>query len=59
MMPRRFISADGFHITQACRDYLSPLIAGNDTPPYRNGLPAYPVLKNQAVKRKLTESFTI
>ena len=59
MMPRRFITADGFHITQACRDYLSPLIAGTDTPPYRNGLPAYPVLKNLRVKRKLGESFTI
>ena len=59
MMPRRFITADGFHITQACRDYLSPLIAGTDNPPYKNGLPAYPRLKNIAVKRKLAESFTI
>jgi 6-phosphofructokinase 1 len=59
MMPQRFISADGFHITQACRDYLSPLIAGHDVPPYRNGLPAYPVLKRAAVTRKLAESFTI
>ena len=58
-MPRRFISADGFHITQACRDYLSPLIAGTDTPPYRNGLPDYPRLKRVPVARKLTESFII
>jgi 6-phosphofructokinase 1 len=59
MMPRRFISADGFHITQACRDYLSPLIAGEDSPPYRNGLPVYPQLRNVRVARKLAESFTI
>ena len=59
MMPRKFISADGFHITQACRDYLSPLIVGEDKPPYRNGLPAYPKLKNIRVARKIAESFTI
>ena len=59
MMPRRFITADGFHITQACRDYLSPLIAGEDHPPYRNGLPLYPKLKNATVARKIAESFTI
>jgi 6-phosphofructokinase 1 len=58
-MPRRFISPDGFHITQTCRDYLSPLIAGEDHPPYRNGLPLYPKLKNVAVPRKIAESFTI
>ena len=27
-MPRGFISADGFHITDKCRAYLSPLIEG-------------------------------
>ena len=52
-MPRDYISKDGFHITQKCRDYLSPLIAGEDYPPYRNGLPAYVRLKNVAVRKKL------
>lgn len=52
-MPRDFISADGFQITRKCRDYLSPLIQGEDYPPYRNGLPRYVVLKNIAVARKL------
>lgn len=52
-MPRRFITRDGFHITAACRRYLSPLIAGEDYPPYRNGLPQYVTLKNVAVKKKL------
>jgi 6-phosphofructokinase 1 len=52
-MPRDYITKEGFHITQKCRDYLSPLIAGEDYPPYRNGLPAYVRLKNVAVKKKL------
>ena len=40
MLPRDFITADGFGITAACRRYLAPLIAGEDYPPYRDGLPA-------------------
>ena len=40
-LPRRFISKDGFGITQAARAYLQPLIEGEDPPPYRGGLPAY------------------
>ncbi|MEH6459064.1 6-phosphofructokinase [Chitinimonas sp. JJ19] len=54
-MPRDFITEDGFHITEACRRYLSPLIAGEDYPPFRNGLPDYVRLKNLAVARKLAE----
>lgn len=57
-MPREFISEDGFHITEACRRYLAPLIAGEDYPPYRDGLPNYIRLKNQAVPKKLTADFT-
>ena len=52
-MPRDFITADGFHITQKCRNYLQPLIAGESYPPYEDGLPKYVVLKNMAVKKKL------
>jgi 6-phosphofructokinase 1 len=54
-MPREFISADGFQITEACRRYLAPLIAGEDYPPYRNGLPDYVTLRNAPVPRKLPE----
>lgn len=49
MMPRDFISDDGFGITDACRRYLQPLIAGEDYPPYVDGLPAYVSLKNESV----------
>ena len=59
MMPRDFITADGFHITEKCRRYLSPLIAGEDYPPYKNGLPSYVKLKNVAVKKKLAASFKV
>ncbi len=52
-MPRDFITADGFHITQKCRNYLQPLISGEAYPPYEDGLPKYVVLKNMAVKKKL------
>ena len=53
MMPRDYITADGFHITAQCRQYLEPLVQGEDYPPYRNGLPAYVKLKNAAVPKKL------
>jgi 6-phosphofructokinase 1 len=52
-MPRDFITADGFHITAKCREYLAPLIQGEDYPPFRGGLPRYVRLKNVAVPKKL------
>ncbi len=58
-MPAEFITPDGFHITDACRKYLSPLIQGEDYPPYVNGLPKYVQLKNSPVKKKLAVSFEI
>ncbi len=54
-MPRDFITEDGMHITAKCRNYLAPLIQGEDYPPYKNGLPQYVTLKNVAVKKKLKE----
>ena len=59
MMPRDFITEDGFHITAKCRQYLEPLVQGEDYPPYRNGLPAYVKLKNAPVPKKLTTTFKI
>ncbi len=58
-MPRDFITADGFHITAKCRRYLLPLIAGEDYPPFKNGLPDYVRLKNTAVKKKLKTEFKV
>jgi 6-phosphofructokinase 1 len=52
-MPRNFITPDGFGITEKCRAYLSPLIKGEDYPPFKDGLPQYVRLKNVAVAKKL------
>ena len=53
MMPPNFITKDGFGITQACRNYMEPLIKGEDYPPYKDGLPQYVRLKNAGVPKKL------
>ncbi len=58
-MPREYITEDGFGITEACRQYLSPLIQGEDYPPFRNGLPQYVKLKNLPVEKKLSTSFEV
>jgi 6-phosphofructokinase len=58
-MPRDFISTDGFQITPKCRRYLSPLIQGEDYPPYANGLPQYVVLKNASVPKKINTVFEL
>ena len=52
-MPKSYISADGFGITAKARRYLAPLIAGEDYPPYRNGMPCYVTLKNELAAKKL------
>ncbi len=60
MMPRNFISPNGFSITARCRRYLEPLIRGEDYPAYdKNGLPRYVRLKNVAVRKKLAEPFSV
>jgi len=56
MMPKSFITRDGFGITQKCRDYLAPLMQGEDYPPYgKDGMPKYVQLKNISVSRKLDD----
>ncbi|MCW8126928.1 6-phosphofructokinase [Microbulbifer halophilus] len=59
MMPKEFISEDGFGITAAGRDYLLPLIQGEDYPPYHNGVPQYAKLKKVLVEKKLKEGFDV
>lgn len=55
MMPMDFITEDGFGITEACKEYLYPLIQGEAYPPYENGLPKYVTLQNAPVERKLSD----
>ena len=59
MMPRNFITTDGFGITPKCRAYLSGLIKGEDYPPYKDGMPVYVRLKNLAVPKKLKGVFKL
>ena len=59
LMPAEYISEDGFGITDACRRYLTPLIEGEDYPPYEKGMPKYVRLKNEAVAKKLETEFKI
>jgi 6-phosphofructokinase 1 len=58
-MPREFISEDGFGITGACREYLVPLIQGEDYPPFEAGMPQYVTLKNVAVPKKINSDFEV
>ena len=53
MMPRNYISRDGFHITDKAREYFAPLIAGEDYPAFKQGLPQYARLKRVLEKKKL------
>jgi ATP-dependent phosphofructokinase / diphosphate-dependent phosphofructokinase len=52
-MPRDYISSDGYSITEKARAYFSPLIQGEDYPPYRDGLPQYARLKKLLAAKKL------
>ncbi len=53
MMPKSYITKDGFGITAKGKRYLAPLIEGEDYPKYKNGIPQYVTLKNELVKKKL------
>ena len=52
-MPKHFISVDGFGITQACKNYLSPLIQGEAWAPFQDGVILTASMKNKLVKKKL------
>jgi 6-phosphofructokinase len=59
MLPRRYITKDGFGITTAARRYLEPLIKGENYPPYINGLPKTARLKLKGVKPLLGTKFVV
>lgn len=54
-LPNDFIATDGFHITEACRDYLTPLIQEEDIPPFKNGVPDYAQFKKTMTEKKLPD----
>jgi ATP-dependent phosphofructokinase / diphosphate-dependent phosphofructokinase len=57
-LPNEFIDAEGFGITAQAREYLLPLIQGEDYPPFVDGLPNYVKLNNQLVAKKLENAFS-
>jgi len=58
-LPRGYITRDGLGITSKARAYLAPLMAGEDPPPFKEGLPQFTRLRNVAVKRKLATEFAV
>jgi 6-phosphofructokinase 1 len=59
-MPRDYISADGYGITDKGRAYLAPLIQGEDYPPYNeHGLPIYVRLRKCLAAKKISVGFVI
>ena len=56
-MPRNFITKDGFGITKKAKDYLKPIIIGEDFPPFKSGLPQYVKLKNILTAKKVKSDF--
>lgn len=60
MMPRDYISNDGFGISDKARAYLEPLIQGEDYPPYgKNGLPVFTALKKVMADKKIKKHFKL
>jgi len=59
MLPRDFITKDGYGITAKARAYLGPLMRGEDPPPFKDGLPQYVRLRNVAVAKKLPAEFKV
>ena len=58
-MPRDYISDCGFDVTDACLDYLRPLIQGEAYPPYENGIPVIARLHKTRVKKILNSHFSL
>ncbi len=58
-VPDEFISADGMDVTQAAIDYLTPLIKGEKTVRYVNGLPDIHPLSFDCVDKQLPEFIAV
>ena len=59
MMPKKFITANGYGITKSCREYIEPLINGEAYPPYKHGLPVFCELKNKLIPKRLKTKFMV
>ncbi len=52
-LPQGFITQDGYHITQQCKEYLKPLINGEAEIEYQDGLPKYTKFAHTHIVKKL------
>ena len=59
MMPKKYITSNGYGITKACKEYMMPLINGEAYPPYKGGLPVFCELKNKLVPKRLKSKFMV
>ncbi len=59
LLPRDFITPDGYGITAKARRYLAPLMRGEAPVRWRDGLPQFVRLKNVAVPKKLATDFKV
>ena len=59
MMPKKYITSNGYGITKACKEYMRPLINGEAYPPYKRGLPVFCELKNKLVPKRLKSKFMV
>jgi ATP-dependent phosphofructokinase / diphosphate-dependent phosphofructokinase len=55
ILPPEYIREDGFHVTEAFRQYCTPLIEGELYPPFKNGLPDYMQLKRILLEKRLQD----
>ena len=59
MMPKKYITSNGYGITKACKEYMRPLINGEAYPLYKGGLPVFCELKNKLVPKRLKSKFMV
>ena len=53
VLPKSYISKNGFGITSKCKNYIKNLVQGENYPPYLDGMPDYAKLKHPLTNQKL------
>ena len=53
MLPKNFIKANGYEISQSCITYITDLTQGEDYPSYVAGFPRYANLNCKTIKKRL------
>ncbi|WP_321323997.1 6-phosphofructokinase [Thiomicrorhabdus sp.] len=58
-VPKHFLTEDGMDVTQQAIDYLKPLVQGEKSAPFKNGLPDITPIKFKTVKPKMQQFIAI